>query len=156
MSKPQIVLIPGAWHTPECFELIIPKLEAAGYTVHSRQLPAVGNENPPEDLSQDIEAVRELVTKAIGSGNDVVVVPHSWSGIVVGSALTGYSKKEREAKGEKGGVVKGAYMCSFMAPEGVSLLDAVRHEFPEWWGPQVRNSKFKLNHLVFQLLKTSH
>ncbi|KAJ4369969.1 hypothetical protein N0V83_005733 [Neocucurbitaria cava] len=74
------------------------KLRDAGYTVHSRQLPAVGNPNPPSDLSADIAAVRALVEEAIGDeGNDVVVVPHSWAGILAGSALTGLGKKEREA-----------------------------------------------------------
>ncbi|KAF2250569.1 alpha/beta-hydrolase [Trematosphaeria pertusa] len=136
MTKPQLVLIPGAWHTPECFSLITPKLQAAGYAVHTRQLPSVGSANPPPDLSQDIAAVRELVTAAIGDGNDVLVVPHSWSGIVAGSALTGMGKKQREERGEKGGVVRVAYMCSFIAPEGVSLMDALQGEIPHWWEVQ--------------------
>lgn len=81
-TKPHIVLIPGAWHDPSGFSEITAQLESAGYTVHSRQLPSVGNPIPPEDFSEDIAAVQDLVTKAIGDGNDVVVVPHSWSGIV--------------------------------------------------------------------------
>lgn len=134
MSKPQIVLIPGAWHTPACFSDLTKRLESHGYTVHSTQLPSVGNDdNPPEDLSRDIAAVQELVTKAIGDGNDVIVVPHSWAGIVAGSGLVGYGKKQREEKGLKGGVVKGAYMCSFIVPEGVSLMDAIQHNIPDWW-----------------------
>lgn len=139
MSKPHLVFIPGAWHTPEAFSVIIPKLEAHGYTVHTLQLPAVGPspDNVPTDLSQDINAVRSLVTKAIGAGNDVVVVPHSWGGIVAGSALAGLGKKEREAKGEKGGVVRTAYMCAFMAPEGVSLIDALQGNIPDWWYVEV-------------------
>lgn len=137
MSKPHLVLFPGAWHSPECYSLIIPKLEAAGYTVHATQLPAVGNPNPPKDLSEDIAAIRELVTKAIDKGNDVIVVPHSWSGIVVGSALVGMGKKQREAKGEKGGVVAMGYMCAFIVPEGVSLLNAANNEIPPWYQPKV-------------------
>lgn len=135
MSKPQLVLIPGAWHKPECFSLIIPKLEAHGYTVHTLQLPSV-DASPadiPTDLTKDVEAVRSIVTKAIGAGNDVIVAPHSWAGIVAGSALGGLSKKDREAKGEKGGIVRTAYMCAFMAPQGVSLMDAVQGKVPDWW-----------------------
>lgn len=134
MSKPQIVLIPGAWHTPACFGDLTKRLESHGYTVHSTQLPSVGNDdNPPEDLSRDIAAVQDVVTKAIGEGNDVLVVPHSWAGIVAGSGLVGYGKTQREEKGLKGGVVKGAYMCSFIVPEGVSLMDAIQHQIPDWW-----------------------
>jgi hypothetical protein len=89
-----------------------------------------------------VAAVRELVIKAIGDGNDVIVAPHSWSGIVAGSALSGMGKKEREAKGEKGGVVRTAYMCSFMAPKGVGLIDALQGQIPEWWYPDVRIPPF--------------
>ncbi|KAF2443563.1 alpha/beta-hydrolase [Karstenula rhodostoma CBS 690.94] len=133
MSKPQVVLLPGAWHLPTCFSLIIPKLKAAGYTVHTTQLPSVTDKNPPKDLSADIAAVQTVVEKAIGSGNDVIVVPHSWAGFVAGSALVGYSKKERESKGQKGGVVRCGYMCAFMVPEGVSLSDTNQGPPPTWW-----------------------
>ncbi|KAL1602474.1 hypothetical protein SLS60_005890 [Paraconiothyrium brasiliense] len=133
MSKPQIVLLPGAWHFPSCYSLIIPKLEAAGYTVHTTQLPSVTDHDPPKDLSADIAAVQTIVDKAIGSGNDVIVCPHSWAGIVAGSALVGYSVKEREAKGVKGGVVRCGYMCAFVAPEGLSLKDAIQGKQPTWW-----------------------
>ena len=106
--------------------------------MHTRQLPSVGNDNPPEDLSEDIAALQELVTKAIGGGNDVVVVPHSWAGLVAGSGLAGFGKKQREAKGQKGGVIKGAYMCSFIVPEGASLMDSVQGKMPDWWSIEVR------------------
>ncbi|KAF2688409.1 alpha/beta-hydrolase [Lentithecium fluviatile CBS 122367] len=135
MSKPHLVLIPGAWHTPTSFSLIVPQLKSHGYTIHTCQLPSVDPSptDPPTDLSKDVAAVRALVTQAIGAGNDVVVAPHSWAGIVNGSALTGLGKREREMRGEKGGVVRCAYLCAFMAPEGVSLLDALGGVIPEWW-----------------------
>jgi len=152
MAKPQIVLIPGAWHKPECFSIIIPKLEAHGYTVHTRQMPSVTESDPPTDLSRDVAAARDLVTKAIGGGNDVVVVPHSWAGLVAGSAFGGMGKKEREAKGEKGGIVRAAYMCAFMAPEGVSLLDAIQHQIPDWWYIGVRDHHLLLRCCSFGLL----
>lgn len=51
--------------------------------------------------------------------------------------MTGLGKKEREANGEKGGVVRTAYMCAFMAPEGVSLLDSLQGKIPDWWYVEV-------------------
>ncbi|KAF1844641.1 uncharacterized protein K460DRAFT_250316, partial [Cucurbitaria berberidis CBS 394.84] len=119
---------------------ITSKLQDAGYTVHSRQLPAVGNPKPCSDLSEDIAAVRSLVEEAISEGNDVVVVPHSWAGVVAGSALEGLGKKEREAAGKKGGVVRAAYIAAFILPEGVSLKDTLPG-IPDWWdidGPHIR------------------
>ena len=139
MALPQLVLIPGAWHTPEAFSLIIPKLKSHGYTIHTSQLPSVDADpaDPPKDFSKDIAVVRDLVIKAIGNGNDVVVAPHSWAGIVGGSALTGLGKKEREAKGERGGIVRTAYISAFMAPEGVSLMETVQGTIPDWWYVEV-------------------
>lgn len=133
MTKPAFVLIPGAWHDDNSFASVTSKLQAAGYSVHGRQMPAVGNSNPPTDLSQDIAAARALVEEAIGSGNDVVVSPHSWGGVVACSALGGLSKKEREAEGKKGGVVRTAYIAAFIVPEGVSLMDALGHKYPPWF-----------------------
>ncbi|OAL55607.1 alpha/beta-hydrolase [Pyrenochaeta sp. DS3sAY3a] len=133
MSKPHIVLVPGAWHSPDAFGAVNTQLEAHGFTIHARQLPAVGNKNPPPDLSEDIAVVQALVDEAIGpDGNDVIVIPHSWGGIITGSALVGYGKKEREKAGKKGGVVTVAYIAAFILPEGVCLLDAIPG-IPEWW-----------------------
>jgi hypothetical protein len=138
MAKPQIVLLPGAWHTPSCMAALISKLESLGYGVHTSRLPSVGNPNPPQDLSEDIAVVRSLVEQAIDKDNDVVVFPHSWAGIVTGSALVGLGKKEREAEGKKGGVVRTGYMASFILPKGVSLMDAAGGEIAWWCELKVR------------------
>src|SRR5690242_875271 len=104
---------------------ITSKLESLGYKIHSRQLPAVGSSNPPSDLSEDIAVVRTLVEEAIGDGNDVVVVPHSWGGIITQSALDGLGKKEREAEGKKGGVIRTGYMTAFIGPEDMTLIKSI-------------------------------
>ena len=156
-SKPHIVLVPGAWHKPVCYSLIIPKLEAAGYTVHSTQLPSVTDDNPPKDLNADTAALRQLVDEAIGPGKDVVVIVHSWSGTVAGSGLVGYSKDARRKDGKQGGVVRfgcmrppntqstsrltlypyRSDMCSFMIAEGTSLHGNLAGPPPTWWTVKV-------------------
>lgn len=137
MTKPHIVLLPGAWHYPSCYSLIIPKLEAAGYTVHTTQLPSVTDRNPPKDLSADIAIVQSVLEKAIGSGNDVIVCPHSWAGMVAGCALVGYGSKERKARGEKGGVVRCGYMCAYMVSQGETLAEVNHGQPSTWWSPKV-------------------
>lgn len=118
--------------TSACMATLTSQLESHGYTIHARQLPAVGNSKPPSDLSEDIAAVRALIEEAIGNGNDVVVFPHSWGGLVTQSALNGLSKKEREAAGKAGGVVRTGYLAAFIVPEGVSLIDSIPG-IPGWW-----------------------
>jgi pimeloyl-ACP methyl ester carboxylesterase len=134
--KPHVVLIHGAWHSPPYFAKVTALLQDHLYVVHSQQLPSVGTPpswTPPTDLTQDVSAARALFDAAIGAnGNDVVVICHSWGGIVTGSALVGYTKKEREEKGLKGGVIKCGYMCAFMLDEGASLQDG-GGEPPPWY-----------------------
>lgn len=140
MSKPQIVLVHGAWHNPAAFAPLTSRLEPLGYTIHVPDLPSVGSSSPPEDFSQDIAALRAVVDTAIGTGNDVVVICHSWGGMVGGSALVGYSKSEREAEGKTGGVVRCGYLAAFMAPVGVSLLDLTGGQYMPWYDVKVSDN----------------
>lgn len=122
MAKPQLVFVSGAWHVPAHFEPLTSKLSALGYTCHVKQMPAVGSSNPPKDLSEDIAFVRAAVEKAIGDDeNDIVVICHSWGGIITGSALTDLGKVARKKKGKKHGVLRTGYIAAFMVPEQTSL-----------------------------------
>ena len=132
MSKPTIVFIPGAWHTPEPFKVIIAKLSILGYKCIPLSLQAAGHEPAVLDLQPDIDIVHRTVQDEVDQGHLVVVVAHSWGGIIAGGALDGLSKTEREKSGRKGGVVKLAYMCAFIPPEGVSLATALGGADPEW------------------------
>lgn len=138
MTKPQLVFVSGAWHVPAHFAPLESKLSALGYTCHIKQMPSVGSSNPPKDLSEDIAFIRSAVEKAIGpDGNDVVVLCHSWGGVVTGSALSRLSKKVREEGGQKGGVVRTGYMTAFMIPEGVSITDAIGGKKATWYDEEV-------------------
>lgn len=99
MSKPTLVLIPGAWHSPEIYNGIISKLSVHGYRCLTVSLLAVGHEPAVPDLQPDIDNVHAVVLGEVGQGRDVVVVAHSWGGIVAGASLEGLSKVEREREG---------------------------------------------------------
>jgi hypothetical protein len=140
MTKPTLIFTPGAWHSPEVFETVISKLEAVGYKCIALSLIATGHEPAVTSLQPDIAAIHGAVFKEIHeNGNDIMMVPHSWSGTVVGGALDGLSKAERERKGEKGGVVKLAYISAFVPPEGVGLIDAYGPP-PDWHDVKVGGS----------------
>jgi len=133
MPRPTLIFVPGAWHTPEVFTAVISRLEPLGYKCIGHSNPAVAHKPAVKDLQPDITALREAVLKEIDSGNDVVVVSHSWSGIVAGSALDGLGKSHREERGEKGGVVRIVFMCAFVAMEGVSLFDSIGRTPSDLW-----------------------
>lgn len=136
MAKPQIVVIPGAWHMPIYFEGVRSILAAAGYTVHTAQLATVGDSHPVKGLSDDVAVVRSLVEGAIGEGNDVVVLAHSYGGKVAGSSLEGLSKAQREAAGLPGGVLRCGYMAAFLLPKGASIMDSMGGPLP-WYTAEV-------------------
>lgn len=138
-SLPHIILLHGAWHSPVYFAKVTSLLQDQLYVVHAQQSPSTGvppSWTPPSNLSQDIAATRALLDYAIGDGNDVIVISHSWGGAIAGSALVGYSKAERAEKGVKGGVIKSGYMCAFMLEEGVSLRGK-GGDYPLWYNVKV-------------------
>src|SRR5262249_29540471 len=55
-------------------------------------------------------------------GSDVIVVPHSYGGIPVSSAIRSLDSTSRADAGRKIGVI--AAISSFVLPEGVNLTDA--------------------------------
>ena len=136
-TKPVLIFTPGAWHTVEFFSEAFSKLEPLGYRCVGHSLLAVGHEPAVKDLQPDIDATHKLVSDEADAGNDVVMVPHSWSGIVVSASLDGLGKVERQKEGKKGGVIRIAYMSAFIPPEGVSLIDALGGVIPEWYNVKV-------------------
>jgi hypothetical protein len=132
-AKPVLIFTPGAWHTPEFFSEVFSKLKPLGYRCIGYPLLAVGHEPAVKDLRPDIDAIHKLVSDEADAGNDIVLVSHSWSGIVVSGALDGLGKAERQKEGKEGGVVRIAYIASFVPAEGISLITAFGGTPPEWY-----------------------
>lgn len=109
------MFVPGAWHTPACFELVETRLRSAGYEYISVRTPSVRKEPPfHKDSSGDTEDVRAALSTAVGDGNDVVVIMHSYRGFPGSAACKGFSKEDRAKEGEKGSVVRLVYIASLL------------------------------------------
>jgi pimeloyl-ACP methyl ester carboxylesterase len=121
--KPTILLVPGAWHTPDHFQLLITKLEQLSYPTVSQRLPSVGSSTPLSvTATTDVDFVRNtLLLPLLEAGTDVVVLSHSYGGFVGGAAAKGLSKQERVASGQKGGVIGLIFIAAFIGPTGSSL-----------------------------------
>jgi pimeloyl-ACP methyl ester carboxylesterase len=133
MARPSLVFVPGAWHSPAHFSLVISHLTKLGYHCISAALPSTGSETPLTSFEPDVEAIRKAVLDELDRGQNVVLVTHSYGGIPGASALSGLSTKYRAAAGFSTSVVAIAMMCSFMVPAG-SGLDASRpvQDIPSW------------------------
>ena len=116
--KPTILLIPGLWYTPECFDALRTELEEYGYETVSRQLPSIDCVDPSKHSAQsDADFIRsQLLLPLLDSGKCVVEIMHSYGGIPGSAAAYGLSEEERNKEGLKGGVVGLIFVASFVIP----------------------------------------
>lgn len=123
MSKPTIIIVPGAWQKPSAFVNIVKLLQDRGYPTLHVPLPTVGGtELPLAGLSDDVDAVRKALIPVVEEGKEVVVIGHSAGGIVMSGAVEGYDAASRKSAGKAGGVVRCIFMTAFVLPKGQSLL----------------------------------
>lgn len=123
-AKPTIVIVGGAFHTPESYGKLKAVLEGAGYEVHVPRLPSCNEARPPNaELTNDTEHIRTYVEHLANEGHRVVVIGHSYGGQVCSNALTGLGLEARSSQGLKGGVASLIYLAGYALIEGRSTLD---------------------------------
>jgi pimeloyl-ACP methyl ester carboxylesterase len=127
-SKPTLVLVPGAWHTPEAWNKVTSLLEAKDYKCIPVILPSTLS-NPSTTFFDDIEAVRDAILSETRQGRNVVVVVHSYGGAVGCSAVKGTSSSSETS----GRVIGIASMASGFGPSGVSFIDGLGGSPPPSW-----------------------
>jgi len=120
--RPHIALIPGAWHSGDAYDTLLPFLHSQGYETTALTLPSVGAEPPLTSLYPEIEYIRGKIVPLLEKGQDVVVVMHSYGGFAGSAALHGLSKAEREKEGQTGGVVSLVYLAAWLLDEGKAML----------------------------------
>ena len=89
---PTLVFVPGSWHKPICYDKIIKLLEAK----HNLRcvpvtLPSTAGD-PAATFKDDLDAAREAISGETTRGRDVVVIAHSYGGLVGNSAVKGFTR----------------------------------------------------------------
>ncbi|KAF1970416.1 alpha/beta-hydrolase [Bimuria novae-zelandiae CBS 107.79] len=85
--KPAVVMVPGAFHSPEFFVKVIKHLDQANYKyLDAVALPSVGH---IVGRQPDIDAVKAAMNKHLKAGRDVVLVGNSYGATVIGEAVKG-------------------------------------------------------------------
>ncbi|CAG7921131.1 unnamed protein product [Penicillium olsonii] len=130
-QHPSVVFIPGAWHLPEGFDGVREVLSARGYQTDAVSLPSVGAE-VPKNLSDDTAAARHIIEQRVEEGKQVVVVAHSYGGLVGSGAVRDLGYVSRQAAGKQGGVIMLIYMAAFVATKGSAVLDLLGGAPPPW------------------------
>ncbi|EXJ69546.1 uncharacterized protein A1O5_07582 [Cladophialophora psammophila CBS 110553] len=126
-SMSSIIIIPGSFTTAPMYYDLVDKIQALrggeSGSVFVNNLPSASR-NPPEEpatLDDDAAFFRAIIEKLAERGQDVVVVAHSYGGVVGTEALKEVSKAEREARGQPGGVVRIVYLTAHVPSEGSSV-----------------------------------
>lgn len=123
-SKPTIVILPGGYHSPSHYQELIEQLHRANYSTRSSVLPTVNAQNPfAADPATDVAFIREkLLVPVFEAGEDVLLVMHSYSGIPGSVVAKGWSKSERRARGQTGGILGLVFIASVPLHEGESIF----------------------------------
>jgi pimeloyl-ACP methyl ester carboxylesterase len=152
-TKPEFIIVPGAWHSPEAFNSTTILLQNAGYIVHGISLPSVGASPPLQSFDPDVSVIQDAINKLLSSGKDVVIVYHSYGGVPGSEALGEYIKTLESGEKKVGwGIVRRlVYCCAFVLPEGGSLMAALGFKPLPWFIIDVRTFFLTLIPSIFNV-----
>ncbi len=108
-----VVLVHGAWHGAWCWDGVVDELAAAGVPVTAVELPLTG-------VDKDVAATRRAILRC---GDDVVVLGHSYGGLVVSEAASGMSE-----------VSHLVYLAALMLDTGEDMVELMAEHESEMLG----------------------
>jgi pimeloyl-ACP methyl ester carboxylesterase len=136
-EQPTILFVPGAWHGPDGFDAVRASLSSRKIPTVALALPSIGAEPPSKGLTDDTVFVQSEIKKLVDEGKRIVVVTHSYGGMVGAGAVKGLEYAERQKQGKHGGVIMLVYMAAFVASRGDSLLKMLGGNYLPWMKVQV-------------------
>lgn len=121
------LVIHGAWHVPAHYVRLEKHLQDKGYQVTIPRLPSTNGMVPPDKtMKDDVAVIEAQATELVESGRTVVVICHSYGGMVTTNALTAeLSASERKQAGKAGGIVQLIYICAFIPQLDKSVVDYI-------------------------------
>jgi pimeloyl-ACP methyl ester carboxylesterase len=127
-TKPAIVLVHGAWHSPQAYIKFTTALQERGFDVHAPQLPScTGPRAAGTSSIRDALVVRQLVEQLADGGRTIIVIMHSYGGVVGCNAVENLDVQSRTARGKTGGVAHLIAIAAMIYPKGYNVVD-IAHE----------------------------
>lgn len=108
----------GGWHTADHFVDFLPYI-TPHYPVEIVSQPSVGINGSRGTLEEDAANSRAVIDRVLATGSDVVVVMHSYGGVVGACALKGLPAAAPGAPG----VLMTVWLSAFVLPLGTSIFD---------------------------------
>lgn len=135
-----LVFIPGSWHKPLCYEKIIKILKGYEIRCVTVTLPST-MDDPSAGFKEDLDAARVVVEKETDQRRNVIVVAHSYGGMVGNSVIKGFAKKQGEREYDNtqdqravtGKVVGLILIASGFPLEGLAFMDPLMGRPPPAW-----------------------
>ncbi|KAJ5994731.1 alpha/beta-hydrolase [Penicillium waksmanii] len=120
--KPTAVLIiHGGYFLPAAWDVFGDQLRQAGFIVKCPRLPSCGDKRPPTaTMNDDIIAVREAVQELINTNNSILVLAHSYGGMVASEAI-GPDLYANNGKGTVGLI----FLSAWLVQPGDTLSDVI-------------------------------
>lgn len=125
-SLPTVLLVPGAFGTPAGYGPLLPYLKKAGFATHPGPYTSSNPSDPAAaTCANDIASLRDNVLRPLlDDGKDIVILAHSFGGIVAGAAAKDLDKYTRQNQGQPGGVVGLIYIAGNITVNDESLAEA--------------------------------
>ncbi|EPS45569.1 hypothetical protein H072_467 [Dactylellina haptotyla CBS 200.50] len=123
---PTLVFVPGAWHKPLCYSKIIKILEERhGVRCVAITLPSTAGD-PEATFKDDLDTTRAAISNEITQGRNVIVIAHSYGGLVGNSAIKGFARPKQADPSEtspSGYVVGLVLIASGFTLNGLAFMD---------------------------------
>lgn len=138
-QTPTLIFVPGAWHTAETWSQTIAELEPKGFKCIAVTLPSTTSVTA--GLGDDVEAVQDAIRAESDEGRDVVLIVHSYGGLVGSSSIRGFAKKAHDDsvkslvkdESSSGRVIGLALIATGFVKTGLSFLGATGGKPPPQW-----------------------
>lgn len=90
--KPTVVLVHGAWQSPSVWAQLVLRLEELGYSVSPVKL---ASQTPPASpiFDEDVKIVMRAIDAIADTGKNMVLVCHSYAGVVGCEALKAFHEE---------------------------------------------------------------
>lgn len=118
------MIVPGSFSGPDLYAKLVQQISAHGYDVQYVDIPSIGRRGraSPATMYDDAAYVQAFTTKLADEGKDIVLVMHSYGGVVGTESSRGLIKSHRETSGKPGGIIGLCYIAAVVLEVGQSML----------------------------------
>jgi pimeloyl-ACP methyl ester carboxylesterase len=131
-SLPHVVIVHGAWHNPAHYVLLATSLEKRGFSVSCPLHPTCIAGNVSSTFTDDSASLQEHIKDKLKS-SDIVVIAHSYGGMVTAEGLRGLDNGHRKKSVSGPGKIIGLlFVTCFIPGENERLIDIFGGKHPPW------------------------